>query len=68
MVTLVFADIEGSPRLLEDLGMQGYRETLAEQHRGIVHERVADMWAHTYVSILKAMYAGWGFPPKFELC
>jgi predicted ATPase len=36
-VTLVFTDIEGSTRLLEELGTQGYREALAE-HRRIVRE------------------------------
>lgn len=34
-VTLVFTDIEGSTRLLEQLGTDGYRAALAE-HRGIV--------------------------------
>jgi class 3 adenylate cyclase len=29
-VTLVFTDIEGSTRLLEQLGVDGYREALAE--------------------------------------
>ena len=36
-VTLVFSDIEGSTRLLEELGMDAYREALAE-HRRIVRE------------------------------
>jgi predicted ATPase/Tfp pilus assembly protein PilF len=39
-VTLVFTDIEGSTRLLEELGTQGYREALAE-HRRIVREACA---------------------------
>jgi predicted ATPase len=34
-VTLVFTDIEGSTRLLEELGVDGYREALAE-HRRVV--------------------------------
>ena len=34
-VTLVFTDIEGSTRLLEELGQEGYREALAE-HRRVV--------------------------------
>ena len=36
-VTLVFTDIEGSTRLLEELGTEGYRAALAE-HRRIVRE------------------------------
>ena len=36
-VTLVFSDIEGSTRLLEQLGEQAYREALAE-HRLIMRE------------------------------
>jgi predicted ATPase len=36
-VTLVFTDIEGSTRLLEELGQDGYRSALAE-HRQIVRE------------------------------
>ena len=36
-VTLVFTDIEGSTRLLEELGATAYREALAE-HRRIVRE------------------------------
>ena len=36
-VTLVFSDIEGSTRLLEELGTDAYREALAE-HRRIVRE------------------------------
>jgi class 3 adenylate cyclase len=36
-VTLVFSDIEGSTRLLEELGTEAYREALAE-HRRIVRE------------------------------
>jgi predicted ATPase/class 3 adenylate cyclase len=39
-VTLVFTDIEGSTRLLEELGTEGYREALAE-HRRIVREACA---------------------------
>jgi len=36
-VTLVFSDIEGSTRLLDELGMDAYRDALAE-HRRIVCE------------------------------
>jgi predicted ATPase len=36
-VTLVFSDIEGSTRLLEELGPEDYRQALAE-HRRIVRE------------------------------
>jgi predicted ATPase len=36
-VTLVFSDIEGSTKLLEELGTEAYREALAE-HRRIVRE------------------------------
>jgi class 3 adenylate cyclase len=39
-VTLVFTDIEGSTRLLERLGTDGYREALAE-HRRIVRDAYA---------------------------
>ncbi len=39
-VTLVFTDIEGSTRLLEQLGTEAYREALAE-HRRIVREACA---------------------------
>jgi class 3 adenylate cyclase len=39
-VTLVFTDIEGSTRLLEKLGVDGYREALAE-HRRVVREACA---------------------------
>ena len=36
-VTLVFTDIEGSTRLLEELGVDGYRDALAE-HRRVVRD------------------------------
>jgi predicted ATPase/class 3 adenylate cyclase len=36
-VTFVFTDIEGSTRLLDELGAAGYREALA-RHRGLVRE------------------------------
>ena len=36
-VTLVFTDIEGSTRLLDDLGQDGYRDALA-MHRGVIRE------------------------------
>ena len=39
-VTLVFTDIEGSTRLLEQLGVEAYREALAE-HRRIVRDACA---------------------------
>jgi len=39
-VTLVFSDIEGSTRLLDELGLDAYREALAE-HRRIVREACA---------------------------
>ena len=39
-VTLVFTDIEGSTRLLEELGTDAYREALAE-HRRIVRDACA---------------------------
>ena len=32
-ITLVFTDIEGSTRLLDSLGAEGYRDALAEHHR-----------------------------------
>src|ERR1700731_2508295 len=34
-VTLVFTDIEGSARLLRELGVEGYREALSD-HRSVV--------------------------------
>jgi class 3 adenylate cyclase len=37
-VTLVFTDIEGSTRLLHELGTSAYKEALAE-HRAIVRGR-----------------------------
>ncbi|MCZ7589549.1 MAG: NB-ARC domain-containing protein [Gaiella sp.] len=39
-VTLVFTDIEGSTRLLEELGVDAYRNALAE-HRRVVREACA---------------------------
>jgi predicted ATPase/class 3 adenylate cyclase len=39
-VTMVFTDIEGSTKLLEELGTAGYREALAE-HRRIVRDACA---------------------------
>jgi predicted ATPase/class 3 adenylate cyclase len=39
-VTLVFTDIEGSTRLLEELGQDAYREALGE-HRRVVREAFA---------------------------
>jgi predicted ATPase len=36
-VTLVFTDVEGSTKLLEELGTEGYREALGE-HRRVVRE------------------------------
>jgi predicted ATPase/class 3 adenylate cyclase len=39
-VTLVFSDIEGSTKLLHELGAEAYREALAE-HRAIVREAYA---------------------------
>jgi predicted ATPase/class 3 adenylate cyclase len=39
-ITLVFSDIEGSTKLLEELGTAAYREALAE-HRRIVREAYA---------------------------
>ena len=39
-VTLVFTDIEGSTRLLEELGAEAYRDVLAE-HRRVVREACA---------------------------
>ena len=36
-VTLLFTDVEGSTRLLHELGPQGYAEALAE-HRAIVRD------------------------------
>jgi len=39
-VTLVFTDIEGSTRLLEELGTDGYRAALAE-HRRVVRDAFA---------------------------
>jgi predicted ATPase/class 3 adenylate cyclase len=39
-VTLVFTDIEGSTRLLEELGTDAYRDALAE-HRQVVREACA---------------------------
>jgi predicted ATPase/class 3 adenylate cyclase len=40
-VTFLFTDIEGSTRLLHELGPDGYAEALAE-HRRIVRESIAD--------------------------
>jgi class 3 adenylate cyclase len=34
-VTLVFTDIEGSTRLLTNLGPEGYREALADHQRAV---------------------------------
>ena len=39
-VTLVFTDVEGSTRLLEELGTDGYRDALGE-HRRVVREACA---------------------------
>ena len=39
-VTLVFTDIEGSTRLLDELGTDAYRDALGE-HRGVVREAFA---------------------------
>jgi class 3 adenylate cyclase len=39
-VTFVFTDVEGSTRLLQDLGEEGYAEALAE-HRQVVREAFA---------------------------
>jgi class 3 adenylate cyclase len=39
-VTLVFTDVEGSTRLLKELGTDGYRDALGE-HRRIVREACA---------------------------
>ena len=39
-VTLVFTDIEGSTRLLQELGRERYQEALAE-HRRVVREACA---------------------------
>jgi len=39
-VTLVFTDIEGSTRMLTELGREGYQEALAE-HRRAVREAFA---------------------------
>ncbi len=39
-VTLVFTDVEGSTKLLEELGTDGYRDALGE-HRRIVREACA---------------------------
>jgi predicted ATPase len=46
-VTLVFTDIEGSTRLLHELGPDAYREALAE-HRRIVREAFADGYEVDY--------------------
>ena len=40
-VTLVFTDIEGSTRLLEELGTDAYRQALGE-HRRVVREAFAE--------------------------
>ena len=39
-VTLVFTDIEGSTRLLRELGEEAYRDVLAE-HRRVVRDAFA---------------------------
>ena len=39
-VTLVFTDVEGSTALLDDLGVEAYREVLAD-HRRAVREAFA---------------------------
>jgi class 3 adenylate cyclase len=46
-VTLVFTDIEGSTRLLEELGTQAYRAALAE-HRRVVREAFAQGYEVDY--------------------
>ena len=39
-VTFLFTDVEGSTRLLHELGAEGYAEALAE-HRRVVREAFA---------------------------
>ena len=46
-VTLVFTDIEGSTRLLRELGQDAYRDALAE-HRRIVREAFAEGYEVDY--------------------
>jgi hypothetical protein len=46
-VTLVFTDIEGSTRLLEELGTETYREALGE-HRRVVREAFAEGYEVDY--------------------
>jgi class 3 adenylate cyclase len=40
-VTFLFTDVEGSTRLLHELGAEGYAEALAE-HRRVVREACAE--------------------------
>ena len=42
-VTLVFTDIEGSTRLLDELGTDAYREALGK-HRRVVREAFEAPW------------------------
>src|SRR5262249_51236647 len=46
-VTLVFTDIEGSTRLLHELGQDAYREALAE-HRHVVREAFSNRYEVDY--------------------
>src|SRR5216684_4324960 len=39
-VTFLFTDVEGSTKLLHELGAEGYAEALAE-HRGVIRESCA---------------------------
>jgi class 3 adenylate cyclase len=67
IVTLVFTDIEGSTRLLHELGEGGYREALAE-HRRVVRDAFAghdgyevdyegDAFFYAFASARKAVQA-----------
>ena len=66
-VTLVFTDIEGSTRLLEELGVDAYRDALAK-HRMVVREACArhagyevhhegDAFFYAFASALQAVRA-----------
>ena len=46
-VTLVFTDVEGSTRLLHELGQEAYREALGE-HRRVVREAFSDGYEVDY--------------------
>jgi class 3 adenylate cyclase len=56
-VTLVFTDIEGSTRLLQELGQDGYRQVL-DEHCRIVRTAVAAMLAEDGVRLVSLVGPG----------